>query len=250
MANQSLNKSSLLRETYCVYTCFVKLASEPSHSPVNHAHVVRQISIIIVGIILVSFASWFYINQHRDIESLNKRVSQLAFVKSSVDKQNSTLNTENKNLNKAVKLLQGQLNKDSANSSTEQSATSPTVSSTSSMGIISATNTTIPTYPPAAGQSWPANIDAIAVNITIHNNTTSNQYYGTNQFGAVTDAGVVVGTFPWTPNISQPAWTSTAIVPGASLNETIYFSVGQNLSMLTWQPPGQAMVELPFPTVD
>jgi hypothetical protein len=162
--------------------------------------------------------------------------------------ENSKLTTENTNLNKAVKLLQAQIVQVAPTAPTEQSTPAP---ATSTLEITSATNSSVSTYqPPPAGNSWPPDIPAIAVHVTIHNETSTEQSYDAGQFGAVTDAGVVVGTFPWTPNISQTPWMATTIIPGASLTETVYYSVGQNLSMLTWQPPGQAaLVELPFPAV-
>jgi len=232
------------------YTYLVKPVAEISSSSEHRRLPLGRISLVVIALIVVAFASWLYMNQHQRITSLNKRVSQLTLAKSSDQKQNSSLDAENKNLNKAVKLLQAQAAKVAANAPIEQAVTAPAVSSISTLEITSATNSTVSTYPPGVGQSWPANIPAIAVHITIHNQTGANQSYDQSQFGAVTDTGVVVGTFPWTPNISQTPWLSTTIVAGASLNETVYYSVGQNLSMLTWQPPGQSMVELPFPTVN
>jgi hypothetical protein len=222
---------------------------------VRHKHIVRKISLVVVGLILVSSSSWLYIKQRSDLTAINKRVSQLTVAKSSALKQDSNLATENSkltsdnaNLNKAVKLLQAQIAQVAPSAPTEQTTPPP---ASSSLEITSATNTSISTYPPPAGSSWATSIPAIAVHVTIHNQTSADQSYGENQFGAVTDSGVVVGTFEWTPNISQTAWISTTIVPGASLSETVYFSTGQNLSMLTWQPPGQSsLVELPFPTVN
>jgi cell division protein FtsB len=208
--------------------------SEPIKQATN---LPRIVAISIVALVIIALIIWQYSYQQQRITALNESLTSATKNNVELKSTVASLAAKNSNLEGAVKLLQSQITT-SKTQTTNSVSTSPAPQAAGKLTINSVTTAQISTYQ-SPTNAWPyPSIPATAVNVTLQNLTTSNQRFDISQFGAITDAGVVVHTLPWTPNISQTPWISTEVIPGASIKQTIYFSPGQNLVTMTWQPPG------------
>jgi hypothetical protein len=231
----------------------MEVSPAPIRSKQGRSITFFRMALAILGLLTVMLGAWLYSNQHRHIESLDRNVAQIKAANKSLTKADSTLKSKNTNLAKAVKLLQSQINQSTSQSAnnlgTSSETTSTAPSPAGSMQVTSVEDSTLSRTPPS-GQTEPTTVDVIEVDVTLHNLTNSDQSYTPNQFGAITDAGTVVSTYGWPPDLTGTPWISTTLIPGASLNEALYFNVGQNLVTLTWQAPGGSTpIEASLPAV-
>lgn len=169
--------------------------------------------------------------QHKKFSNLEKNYAELTSKYNSNISKTAELTNENSNLKKAVTTLQEQI----VNESSNEVVFTPEPKSGAKLTIneIGRQSITVP----ANEFHGPLSTEYYALNVSIFNQSESNQTYDRDSFYAITENGLIVRPSSFGPGIEQTVWNRSEIAPAGNVDVVVLFPSDQRLVTLTLTDP-------------